>query len=322
MADSEAEQRPSLGRVLVVDDDPDLRAVVEAILGAGGYEVILAADGHEALEVLSGGVDVALVDSAMSGVDGAGFLPRARQAPQGADVAILFFSVESNPASVAAALRAGADGYLVKPISPEELVARVEVAVRTKRAKEHLRAENAVLQRLSRVDRLTGLFNRFHMESELARVRAESLRREDPWFAMLVDLDGFKAVNDQFGHRAGDEVLMVVAHALQGVGRAGDLVGRWGGEEFLVLCPSTGSDGVRAFAQRLLDCLRVLEVRAGDDWVSVTASIGAAPGGTEPWSKTLESADAALYQAKAAGRDRLVIAEAQAGPPFRPGPLR
>lgn len=322
MSDIEAEGRPHGGRILVVDDEADMCLFVETVLSLGGHEVVVATNGEQGLELLSGGdIDVVLLDSAMPVLDGAGFLARARRRPEGVDVVILFLSAQAGSAAVPAALRAGADGYMVKPVGPEELQARVEVALRAKRAREKLAAENAALERLSRIDRLTGLYNRFHCEAELTRVRAESLRRDDPWSVMVVDLDGFKAVNDTYGHRIGDEVLMVVAHALGGLGRAGDVVGRWGGEEFVVICPSTGPAGVAAFAARILDGLRALEVRAEAEWVSVTASIGAAQGGTEPWSQTLARADSALYEAKAAGRDRLVLADHVVGPD-QPRPRR
>ena len=315
MATSEAESRPHGGRVLVVDEDPEQRRLVESVLSMAGYEVRAASSGAEALGVLAeGDIDVVLLDSARPELDGAGFLTRARQRPEGADLAIVFLSVAGAPASVSAALRAGADDYLVKPVGPDELLARVEVALRHKRVREQLRADNAVLEHLSRVDRLTGLYNRFHCEAELTRVRAESLRRQDTWSVMLLDLDGFKTINDSHGHRAGDEVLTVVAQSLAGLGRAGDVVGRWGGEEFVVICPSTGVAGAAAFAGRILDALRVLEVRVGDDWVSVTASIGSAQGGEESWNETLSRADAALYRAKAAGRNRLVQADEEPAP--------
>jgi diguanylate cyclase (GGDEF)-like protein len=164
-----------------------------------------------------------------------------------------------------------------------------------------LRRLHAELQRVSRTDALTGLANRATIDAAFAVELERNRRHERPLSILMVDIDHFKSVNDRFGHQAGDRVLKAVAHAIGSGVRLSDTVGRWGGEEFLVLCPETGSNEARALADRLR-----LAVRAAttDTTGSHSISVGVAGARSDDTvDALLRRADAALYRAKSDGRD-------------------
>jgi diguanylate cyclase (GGDEF)-like protein len=172
------------------------------------------------------------------------------------------------------------------------------------------------LRLLSRVDALTGVCNRATFEQELRGALALAQRSATPTALLFLDLDHFKKINDTHGHAAGDAVLVSVASALEERVRASDRVGRWGGEEFLVLCPDTGERGAGALAETLRRAIAALP-QAGGFRVSVSIGVAVSPPGVEPADSLVSRADAALYRAKAAGRDRVAMA-----PPPNPAPAR
>jgi len=155
------------------------------------------------------------------------------------------------------------------------------------------------------LDAVTGLLNRLAIE-QIARQNINLLRRlKQPCAVMLIDLDHFKSVNDRYGHAGGDAYLQAVGRTLQHEMRNTDVVGRWGGEEFLVLMPGTERRGASIKAMRVLQALRELRVRHNGQTIAATASAGVWVGYPRiPFEKVYEAADAALYQAKAQGRDR------------------
>jgi diguanylate cyclase (GGDEF)-like protein len=163
------------------------------------------------------------------------------------------------------------------------------------------------LRQLSRVDALTGVINRATFEQEMHGALALAQRSETPTALLFLDLDHFKTINDTHGHAVGDAVLVAVARALEERMRASDRVGRWGGEEFLVLCPDTDGPGARALAETLRRTIAAIP-REGGFRVSVSIGVAVSPPGVERAESLVSRADAALYRAKAAGRDRVVLA--------------
>ncbi|MCS7313646.1 MAG: diguanylate cyclase, partial [Acidobacteria bacterium] len=209
----------------------------------------------------------------------------------------------------------GAQDYITKPIDPAELVARVKVHLKIRKLQEHLIRQNQLLERLSTIDGLTGPYNRRHLLRLYEQAAANAIRYRYDLSVCMVDIDHFKAVNDVHGHLAGDQVLQELACLLQQSIRKGDVVGRYGGEEFLVVLPHTSLTGALAWAERFCRIVEVLELRvASDAAVRVTVSVGVAsfPEAplTEPWD-LLRLADTALYEAKRAGRNRVCA--------YRPG---
>ena len=170
-------------------------------------------------------------------------------------------------------------------------------------------ALQAELERLARTDPLTGLFNRRHMDALGDREIERSRRSRAPLAVMLADVDHFKRINDRYGHAVGDEVLVEMAARLQANVRGGDLVARWGGEEFCVLLADTDDQGARLAAERVRRAIaqRPFETSAGPLKVTLSLGVVALDDGPARLSSLLRQADAALYTAKSAGRNRVVV---------------
>jgi diguanylate cyclase (GGDEF)-like protein len=170
----------------------------------------------------------------------------------------------------------------------------------------------------ARMDALTGLLNRGALELSAVSLVARWQRDGQPLSCLVIDIDYFKQVNDTFGHHAGDAVLREVAHALDNSRRASDVAGRYGGEEFCVLCPHTDEQQASALANRVLRKVRAIALPAGHGHASVSIGVAQLRGGTGGrealWRTLFADADRALYQAKAHGRDRYVLASSMAAP--------
>jgi diguanylate cyclase (GGDEF)-like protein len=224
------------------------------------------------------------------------------------DVPVIFLTARDSSEQVADGLRRGAHDYLRKPFETAELVARLIVAQRTRALRDDLRARNEELQRLATTDVLTGLYNRRFMTDHLEALVSRSARHGSPLSAVLLDVDHFKALNDGHGHAAGDEALRQVAARLRGRLRREDVAGRWGGEEFLVLLPDTGGARALLAAEALRTALADSPLELGEEHVEVRISAGVAEWRDESADALLRRADAALYDAKDAGRDAVRLA--------------
>ena len=296
--------------VLVADDSPTVRALVRMQLEGAGYCVVEAENGEQALAAARDPgrrVDVVLLDVEMPVLDGFATIAALKADSATVDLPVVFLTSRIQGEDVVDALRLGAHDYLRKPPETTELLSRVGAAVQVTALRDELRRRTVELDRMSRTDHLTGLFNRRHLDDGLHALLASSRRHSYPFAVLLVDVDHFKSVNDRYGHDTGDRVLQAVAGALGSAVRSEDLVGRWGGEEFLVLAPFTDVEGARVLGERLRE--GVASQTAGSE-VAVTVSIGAAvvPEGEGAASAVLRAADQLLYDAKAAGRDRVRVA--------------
>ena len=295
--------------VLIVDDSLVIRAVVRDGLETEGYKVFEAVDGLAGLRLCQESPpDVVLLDIEMPGMDGYGVLAALKGDPRLKDIPVVFLTSRAGMEDVVAGLRGGAHDYLKKPFETVELLARVGSAASVKRLQDELRERNAELNRLSRADGLTGLFNRRHLDEALQREYAESRRHVRPICVILFDLDHFKLVNDTHGHPAGDAVLRAFADRLVAELRLGDTAGRWGGEEFLVILPSTDLDGGLEVSERIRAATAAEPVVVGESIIAVTVSGGCALGPGNSVGALVDLADSCMYQAKVDGRDRIVIA--------------
>jgi two-component system cell cycle response regulator len=285
--------------VLVADDDGVTRAIVSSWLKGAGYRVIAASDGDEALDLArEHEPDLLLVDVTMPGRDGYEVC-RAIQAGSATPPPVIFLTAHTQTDARVAGLDAGAVDYIVKPFANEELVARVRAALRTKAVRDGL-AERAAR------DGLTGVFNRRELDARAHQAVALAVRHGRPLSCLLLDLDHFKLVNDTHGHAAGDTVLREAAQRICDSSRISDIVGRYGGEEFVVLLPETGGEAAVAAADKLRALLSDSPVLVGRGRIAIRASIG-----VSTWDDAMRStsdlyaaADEALYRAKARGRDR------------------
>jgi two-component system, cell cycle response regulator len=296
--------------VLLVEDSAAIRALVRRMLVAGGHTVAEAARGADALALCrERQPDVVLLDVEMPEMSGWDVLAAMKADPAISDVPVVFLTGRSDTADMVDGLRLGAHDYLRKPCEPTELLARVQAAARVKRLQDELRQRNQELDLLSRTDALTGLRNRRHVEEYLERLVSLARRHAEPMAVLVVDIDRFKSVNDRHGHEAGDAVLREVAGRMVGSVRLEDMVGRWGGEEFLVVLPNTAAEGAAELAERLRQVVADQPCRLPDGGsLPVTISIGCAASLMDDAATLVRAADAALYQAKESGRNRVVVA--------------
>jgi two-component system cell cycle response regulator len=298
---------PSAGRILVADDSLVVRAVVCDQLEAEGYEVVQAVDGESALkESAITKPDAILLDIEMPGLDGYQVLARLKADGEVSDIPVVFLTGRTGTDDMVAGLRAGAHDYLKKPFEPAELLARIGGAVRIKRLQDELRMRNEQLDQLSRVDGLTGLHNRRHLDEELVKEGNTARRHQQPLAVLMLDIDHFKHVNDEEGHPAGDRVLQEFALRLQATVRSGTIVGRWGGEEFLVIAPQTNAADAMILGERIRKAIADQPVDLGDHSIPITVSIGGSVGVLPP-AELVARADTALYRSKDAGRNRVTI---------------
>ena len=217
-----------------------------------GYVVHEADDGPHAIAAcFEIRPDAVLLDIEMPGMDGREVLRRLKSHPATSDIPVVFLTGLSTTADLVVGLRAGAHDYLKKPFEPAELLARIGSAVQIKRLQDELRRRNEELDRMSRADALTGLFNRRHLEEHLDRLADDARRSGLPLAVVLIDVDRFKLINDTYGHAGGDVVLRRVADRLRHSTRSDEIVGRWGGEEFLLLLPHTTSAEAATAAERV-----------------------------------------------------------------------
>ena len=299
--------------ILVAEDSKVVRAMLRQRLELHGFNVIEAVDGGDAIRVCRiSRPDVILLDVMMPVLDGYGALRVIQADPEISDIPVVFLTARSSTEDVVEGLRLGAHDYLSKPFQPAELIARVSAALRVKLLTDQLRERNKELDRVTRTDALTGLYNRRHLEERLGQIMSAARRSGRAVSVLMCDLDGFKAINDTRGHNVGDTVLRVIGERLRREVRAEDVAGRWGGEEFLVILEDTAAVDAVVVAERIRSCIgnEPIEV-AGEAPVQVTVSIGRAAG-TRDGEELVRRADAALYDAKAAGRNRVMSATEEA----------
>ncbi|GAB2832310.1 diguanylate cyclase [Lentzea nigeriaca] len=293
--------------VLVADDSLVIRAVVRAGLEDAGYTVVEADDGPAAIAwCRTCPPDVILLDIEMPGLDGHEVLAALKSDETTRDVPVVFLTGRTGMDDLVSGMHGGAHDYLRKPFEPPELLARVSAAVHVKKLQDQLRRRNAELERLSRTDLLTGLFNRRHMEEQLTSCHSLAVRHGEPMALVLFDIDHFKTVNDTYGHAVGDLVLQDFSRRVAEALRQEDVAARWGGEEFLVLLPLTDITGAAEFAERVRSSVAAAPVVAGGHRVQVTLSGGCALGPGDGVDAVLSHADQRLYEAKRLGRNRIV----------------
>ena len=244
-----------------------------------------------------------LLDHELPGVDGMEVLDRLRAHDELAAVPVIMLTTSSDPELTLEALRRGAHDCLRRPVDPAELDARVLAALRVKRLHDALLDANRRLARQALTDDLTGLANRRHGGRQLEREIALCVRHGRLLALVRVDVDHFKAINDSYGHQAGDEVLVEVARRLAGAVRGGDELARWGGDEFVAILPDTDKAGALRAAERLRAAVSETPIAAAGHELTVTVSVGWAHWAGDTPDDLLARADRALYRAKDAGRN-------------------
>lgn len=298
--------------ILVVDDSPVARKLVEQTLPRDQYTAFFAKTGQEALELFSKHhPSLVITDWLMPDFSGVELCERIRAESRGKYTHIILLTGISEKAEVVKALRAGADDYLTKPFHPEELLARAEVGRRTVDLHREIEAKNLLLEQLALTDSLTGLPNRRALEDWAARQCNGAVRHGYRFWVVMADLDHFKSINDTYGHKAGDEVLRKSAEVLRSSTRFCDMCARSGGEEFLIVLTHVEREGVQIAAERIREKLAAQTFRFEGQEVKVSASFGVASlgdGEVLDFGRLVERADQALYAAKRLGRNRVEFA--------------
>lgn len=296
-------------RILVADDDQGFRMVAEAAVGALGHDCVLASDGNAAWRLFEDlRPDVLVTDWMMPGFDGLELCRSIRGGGQDHYTYIIVVTSRTARADILAAMEAGADDFVTKPLDPVNLQGRLLAAQRVTSLHFQLRQYRNELAVLARTDPLTQLRNRLTLADDLEMLYAQSSRHGRPYSLALCDVDFFKSFNDTYGHQAGDEALRSIARTLAGQCRRFDRVYRYGGEEFLIVLPEENAAGAWVTIDRVRRAVEDLAIphpaSAADGVLTISAGIGCRlpPGGLSS-EDVLKRADAALYDAKAAGRN-------------------
>lgn len=299
-------------KILIADDSIVSRHLLEATLRKWGYEVMVACDGAEALELLQREDAPALIilDWMMPGMTGVEVCRRIRQRDSEPYTYILLLTSKSQKEDLIEGMDAGADDYITKPFDQNELQVRLRAGTRLVDLQSQLLKAREDLRDQATRDSLTRLWNRSSILGELDRELSRSEREVRPLGVVIVDLDHFKNINDTYGHLAGDAVLREAARRMQNGIRPYDSIGRYGGEEFLILFPGCGEQENFMLADRLRKQLAQAEMSVNDSSLRVTASFGvvtALP--SQGWTQEalIRKADEALYTAKKSGRNRVEI---------------
>jgi two-component system, cell cycle response regulator len=297
-------------KVLVAEDDPVNRKLLELHLKKWGYEVVLCSNGTEAWEVLRSGETPPLVilDWMMPGKDGLDLCREIRKIEQRPYVYIILLTARNRVEDVVKGLEAGADDYIIKPFHPHELKVRVRAGSRVVRLQEDLLAALKASEFQASHDALTNLWNRAAVLDVLSREIARSRRAGTPIGVVIADADHFKRINDSYGHVAGDAVLVEIARWMVSSVRPYDSVGRYGGEEFIIILPGATLTESTQMAERLRESLSVQPLRTAEGSFPITMSFGVASfERVHEWDvdSLIRAADAALYRAKNLGRNRV-----------------
>ncbi len=304
-------------RILVVDDHPDNIELLRARLEARGYEVETAEDGEEALrKVFERPPSLVLLDVMMPKMDGFETVRRIKANKDLPFIPVIMQTALDSTQDIVEGLNAGADDYITKPLNFAELEARVKSLLRIKALQESLEERerqlqeiNEKLERMSMTDGLTGIANRRSLEEKLKDMFEHSLRLHEPLSVVMCDIDRFKSVNDTYGHQAGDDVLKQFAQVIHREAREIDRVGRYGGEEFMLLLPGTVLDAAVTFAERVRHSIESHTFEFEGGTLKRTMSCGVASWPHPKIQQTdglIKAADDALYVAKKTGRNKVI----------------
>ena len=310
-------ERNDKKKILVVDDHEDNIELLRARLEARGYEVHGANDGQAALDQVEKVCpDLILLDVMMPKMDGMEVVRRLKANSKLPFIPVIMQTALDSTENKVEGLDAGADDYITKPINFAELEARVNSLLRIKSLQSALAARerelsdlNNKLTEISLTDGLTQVENRRSLEERLNEMWQHSVRLHEPIAIVMCDIDKFKSVNDTYGHQAGDSVLKEFAQLLKAEAREIDRVGRYGGEEFLLILPGTVLDAAVTFAERLREKVEkhTFTYEGGTLCRTMSCGVAASPHPrVKDQEALLKAADDALYVAKETGRNRVI----------------
>lgn len=304
-------------KILVVDDEQISRRILETLLKKWGYETISANNGSKAWELMQGpeAPNLIISDWMMPNMDGTELCEKVRGIERPGYVYFILLTTRAEKKDIVQGLESGADDFIIKPFDPEELRSRIKIGERI------INLEQKIIT-LANTDYLTGVLNRRAYMDRLGEEINRCLRNNRSLSIILMDIDHFKFINDMHGHLSGDFVLKRFAEGILETSRSYDVVGRYGGEEFIVCLPETSLAGAMTIAERMRKNIEDLEFHLHDRpdaVVRITASFGVASCTTQCLDQAdslISQADSALYLAKEKGRNCVESAsdpEAQKG---------
>ena len=300
-------------KILIAEDDPVSRRLLEAKLVKWGYDVVVTCDGDEAWEALRAedAPRLAILDWMMPGLDGVEICGRMRKEAREPYIYIILLTALHRDEDLVTGMEAGADDYITKPFKANELRVRLRAGRRIIELQNELIEAREALRERATHDPLTGLWNHEEILRILRRHLSRAKREGGEVSVIMADLDHFKNVNDTHGHMAGDTVLRQTAVRMLSMVRDYDYVGRYGGEEFLIVLPGSDMEGATVLAERLCLSISSQSMDIPEGMIPVTISLGVANNCKEKKSDTdslVHAADLALYRAKEKGRNRVEIA--------------
>ena len=296
-------------KILIAEDEPIQLRLLQSLLTGWDHDVVLATDGDRAWSILTAEnpPNMAILDWMMPAMDGLRICKRLRQSGAETYTYILVITARNQKQDLVEALEAGADDYLTKPFNVHELKARLHAGKRVLDLEERLRSANSSLQFQATHDTLTGLLNRGAILDALLNEFARARRELKSVGVILADIDHFKEINDTYGHATGDVVLRETAYCMRSVIRTYDSLGRYGGEEFLIVLPGCDTQAASQKADQIRLAVAANRIANAEN-VAVTVSLGVVSVCTlTDYRQVLADADAALYLAKRRGRNRAEI---------------
>jgi len=300
--------------ILIADDNLVARKLLEKTLAKEGHEIVSVENGKKALEMFNERFfPIVLTDWMMPEMDGLTLCQAIRKNITSSYVYILLLTAKASQEDIISGLKSGADDYLTKPINNAELIARLNNGERILTLEKSLKDANSAIKILSITDNLTKCYNRGYLTRKLPEEIARERRYGDSLSLIFCDIDHFKKINDTYGHQTGDEVLIKFANCLSKSIRTDiDWIGRYGGEEFIIVLPETPLDGAARLAERLRKVVADHKITTDGNDISITSSFGVTGFNNETLNtkisaeKIISTADKYLYQAKDTGRNKVI----------------
>ena len=298
-----------MSTILIVDDTATNIDILSELL-SDKYEIMAALDGEFALEIANDDLpDLILLDIVMPQMDGYDVCKKLKENPVTKDIPVIFITAKSDEESIEKAYDVGGIDYVTKPFKPKELLARVKTQLQVRKLISDLEKSQKELNFLASVDPMTNLYNRRYFINISESLLNLAIRDKIDTSVIMLDIDMFKNVNDTYGHKVGDEVIILLAKILQKFTRKSDIVSRWGGEEFVILLPHTDTTGALIIAEKIrVESENNIYITQENQKVSFTVSMGVSQVINDQDSTieaSLNRADKALYEAKHGGRNRV-----------------
>jgi two-component system cell cycle response regulator len=303
--------------ILLVEDDKIQGKATKDYLESTGYKVVWAEDGKTAIKtVKTQAIDLIVLDLVLPDMNGNEVCRWLKLNQDTRGLPIIMLTAKSSTNDKVTSLTAGADDHLSKPFNESELGARIYACLRTKALQDELRDKNRQLEEvlsklevLAITDPLTNLYNRRHFENLIENEFANTARYKSPATCIMIDVDYFKSVNDEYGHRTGDVILKEITNIIKSCLRKVDTVARWGGEEFVVLLPRTKKEDSYTAAERILNTISEYTFTGVNRRITVSIGIASIPDPSiDTAEKLVDASDVAMYEAKGSGRNRIVVA--------------